>query len=163
MTYWQTSSSLVKLKSFLENHHYRRRMRSNYPKRESTKIERTFHNINNTPAYQKAGKSNQTRFCVQASIRNFKPDLASTLGSQPARDRVVGQSGDLKRGRRETMLQRQVANDTAQRWIFLHKQGHLSLLYFFSRAVIFKSGCFVQKYWSGTVTHNIIGNMTWIQ
>ena len=34
---------------------------------------------------------------------------------------------------------------------------------FFSRAVIFKSGCFVQKYWSGTVTRNIIENMTWIQ
>ena len=36
-------------------------------------------------------------------------------------------------------------------------------LFFFSRAVIFKSGCFVQKYWSGTVTRNIIENMTWIQ
>ena len=34
---------------------------------------------------------------------------------------------------------------------------------FFSRAVIFKSGCFVQKYWSGTVTRNIKENMTWIQ
>ena len=27
-------------------------------------------------------------------------------------------------------------------------------LFFHSRAVIFKSGCFVQKYWSGTVTRN---------
>ena len=27
---------------------------------------------------------------------------------------------------------------------------------FFSRAVIFKSGCFVQKYWSGTVTRNTV-------
>ena len=34
---------------------------------------------------------------------------------------------------------------------------------FFSRAVIFKSGCFVQKYWPGTVTRDIIHNMTWIQ
>ena len=36
-------------------------------------------------------------------------------------------------------------------------------LFSFSRAVIFKSGCFVQKYWSGTVTRNIKENMTWIQ
>ena len=29
-------------------------------------------------------------------------------------------------------------------------------LFFHSRAVIFKSGCFVQKYWSGTVTRNAV-------
>ena len=29
-------------------------------------------------------------------------------------------------------------------------------LFFHSRAVIFKSGCFVQKYWSGTVTLNAV-------
>merc|ERR1719458_1283117 len=28
--------------------------------------------------------------------------------------------------------------------------------FFSSRAVIFKSGCFVQKYWSGTVTRNTV-------
>ena len=29
-------------------------------------------------------------------------------------------------------------------------------LFFHSRAVIFKSGCFVQKYWSGTVTRKTV-------
>ena len=29
-------------------------------------------------------------------------------------------------------------------------------LFFHSRAVILKSGCFVQKYWSGTVTRNTV-------
>ena len=29
-------------------------------------------------------------------------------------------------------------------------------LFFHSRAVIFKSGCFVQKYWSGTVMRNTV-------
>ena len=29
-------------------------------------------------------------------------------------------------------------------------------LFFHSRAVIFKSGCFVQKYWSGAVTRNAV-------
>ena len=38
-------------------------------------------------------------------------------------------------------------------------------LFFHSRAVIFKSGCFVQKYWSGTVTRKmtIIKLTIWIQ
>ena len=29
-------------------------------------------------------------------------------------------------------------------------------LFFHSRAVVFKSGCFVQKYWSGAVTRNAV-------
>ena len=35
----------------------------------------------------------------------FKPDLAGTLGSQPARDGVIGQSRDLKRGRQSESIE----------------------------------------------------------
>ena len=48
-------------------------------------------------------------------------------------------------------------NEAKQRWIFLVIQEFWFLDYFFhSRAVIFKSGCFVQKYWSGTVTRKTV-------
>ena len=54
----------------------------------------------------------------------------------------------------------QLCNMWNQRWIFLLKQGQVSLLDFFSSCSYIQIRCFVQKYWSGTVTRN---TDMWIQ